>query len=67
MVDIWQYKAGDLIKLTDIDGKIYIGKVAEVWDKEESEDEDSDMIDMYMENYVMGFRPTEIRSIEKLN
>ena len=46
MIDIWKYRSGNFIKLTDVDGKIYFGQVLEVWDKEEFEDEDSDRLDL---------------------
>lgn len=66
MVDIWKYNAGDIVKLTTKKGKTFVGQVAVIWDCEEFEDEDSDRIDLYIENYVTGFKPEEIQSIEKI-
>lgn len=65
MVNIWEY-ANFLprVKLTDVYGNKYIGKVLAVLDAEETEDTD-DSIDIRIDGgEIKSFYPDEIKSIE---
>lgn len=70
MVDIWEYY-GYLgkIKITAVDGEVYTGYVADVIDKNEDEEPESeDIIDLYSDKGgVVSFYESEIASIEKVN
>ena len=66
MIDIWQFQSGDRVKAIDVDGRAFKGRVVAVWDMEELE-EDEDCIDVQTsEEVIVGLRPSQISSIEKL-
>lgn len=66
MVNIWDFVNAKKVKLTDVNGKEFVGEVVSVFDKEETYD-DEDSIDLYVRGNYIGFMQSEIKSIEEVN
>ncbi len=70
-INIWKYEYKGKIKLTDVDGNIFIGDAGNVTDEEEQSADDNrpeSSICIYTEDgKVIDFYESEIASIEKVN
>ena len=64
-MNIWEYQVGSMIKLIDIDNKVYVGEVIHIFDCDELES-DADEISVETDSAIYGFRPDEILSIERI-
>lgn len=65
MVNIWEFANAKKVKITDIDGKEFIGDIVAMFDKEETYD-DEDSIDISVNDVIVGFLQSEIKSIEMI-
>lgn len=65
MVNIWEFVNAKKVKITDIDGKEFIGDIVAIFDKEETYD-DEDSIDISVNGGIIGFMQSEIKNIEVL-
>lgn len=67
MVNIWEYRYENNIKITTTHGKVYKGNVITIDDAEENEDmaEDEIVIETY-EGPIVGLRQSEVAEIQKI-
>lgn len=65
MVNIWEFVNAKKVRITDIDGKEFIGDIVAMFDKEETYD-DEDSVDLYVNGEDIGFLQSEIKNIEVL-
>lgn len=66
MVNLWDFVNVKRAKITDVDGKEFVGNIAAIFDKEETYD-DEDSIDLRIDSeHIIGFMQSEIKSIEVL-
>lgn len=65
MINLWDYANSKKVKITDINGKEFLGNVVAVFDKEETYD-DEDSIDISVNGNYIGFFPSEIKKIEDI-
>lgn len=66
MINIWDYVGAGRIRLVDTDGDEFEGAVVCVMDTEEN-GRDEDDITICVNGKYIGFKQSEIRSIEPLN
>ncbi len=71
VVDIWQYRSGETVRVVCKDGQVYTGWIVAIWDSgelaeeyEDGEDEINIQVDKYT---IIGFRPSEIARIERVD
>lgn len=65
MVNIWEFVNAKKVRITDIDGKEFVGDIVAMFDKEETYD-DEDSVDLYVNGEDIGFLQSEIKNIEVL-
>lgn len=65
MVNIWDFVNAKKVKITDVDGNEFSGNVVAIFDKDETYDEE-DSMDISVNGKCMGFFPSEIKKIEKI-
>lgn len=58
---------GKKVKLTDVDGRVFIGVVSIITGKEDNEETGSDSLDLYDGKNYIFFSDNEIKSIEILD
>lgn len=63
MVNIWKFVNAKEVKITSIDGKVFIGDIVAMFDKDETYD-DEDSIDISVNGGIIGFLQSEIKHIE---
>lgn len=63
MVNIWKFVNAKKVKITSIDGKVFIGDIVAMFDKDETYD-DEDSIDISVNGGIIGFLQNEIENIE---
>lgn len=66
MVNIWDYRNANKVKLVDISGKEWVGYVIDLTDQEEDEEATEDSITIRVDGDYIGFYESEITSIEVL-
>lgn len=72
MINLWQYQNAKKIRLTDVDGSVFVGYVSEITDAEEymfdidDEDRYEDGITLKIGDIFVEFMQSEIKSIEVL-
>lgn len=65
-MNIWEYEGAGNVAITDIDGRVFTGRVIACFDAEETCDE-TDSIDIQTQDgSIIGFTPDEIAKIERL-
>lgn len=64
MIDIWKSEGERNIRLTSTDGRIVEGKVIDVIDAEDKEDETEDSICIENESGVFEFIQSEVKDIQ---
>ena len=65
MINIWEFVNAKKVKITDIDGKEFVGDIVAMFDKEETYD-DEVCIDLSVNDGIIGFMQSEIKNIEVL-
>ena len=58
---------GKKVKLTDVDGRVFIGVVSIITGKEDNEETGRDSLDLYDGKNYIFFSDNEIKSIEILD
>lgn len=66
MVDVWNYVNSKKVKITDIDGEIFVGDVVCVMDSEENGTNEDDITIQINKETIIGFSQSEIESIEDM-
>ena len=66
MVNIWKYEIADNIRLFSIDGRIIDGKVVDIIDAGEKEDESEDSICVENKNGIYEFCQSEVKEIQAI-
>ena len=65
MVDLFQFEYAERVRIIDIDGDEFVGKVIDVADREDTVDGKNDEITISVNGEYIGFSADEISSIEK--
>lgn len=68
MIRLGEFEYCGKVKLTDVDGKVYVGEAMEITDAEDRSDleEQEDGITLEIDGMYIEFLISEITSIEKL-
>lgn len=64
MIDIWKFEGEKNVRLTSTDGRIVEGKVIDVIDAEDKEDETEDSICIENKNGIFEFPQSEVKDIQ---
>lgn len=70
MINVWDYQHANRIKITDIDGQVFTGKVVEVTDVEDESPDygfGEDSITIEVEGREISFPQSEILGIDILD
>lgn len=66
MINIWNFVNSKKVKITDIDGDIFIGNVICVMDTEENGSDEDDITIQVDKDKIIGFVQSEIKKIEDI-
>lgn len=66
MINIWNFVNSKKVKITDIDGNIFIGNVICVIDTEENGSDEDDITIQVDKDKIIGFLQSEIKKIEDI-
>lgn len=66
MINIWNFVNSKKVKITDIDGNIFIGNVICVMDTEENGSDEDDITIQVDKDKIIGFLQSEIKKIEDI-
>ena len=66
MVDLFQFQFAERVRIIDIDGDEFVGKVIDIADREDTIDGEYDEITISVDGTYIGFTSAEISSIEEV-
>lgn len=66
MINVWAYTNAKRLKITDLDGKEYAGKLVCVMDAEENGEEEDDITIQTKDGAYIGFLQSKIAKIEEV-
>lgn len=64
MINVWDFVNSKKVKITDVDGKTFVGDVICIMDSEENGTDEDDITIQIDKETIIGFPQSEIKEIE---